>query len=349
MPEGVAERRRRGKDHRPPDDDRRARRHRRHPGRRPQLRRRDQHPGDHRPALPVRLLRRRRARPRLPRPRAGGPRGQPQRVQVRAAARGRRRLHQHQPVAKSVVFVGTFTAGQPHRRRARRPAHDPRGGRRAQVRARGRAPHLLGQAGVEAPAARALRHRALRVPAVRGRARARRGRARHRHRARHPRADGLPAGDQRHAEADGRRDLPRRADGPARASARDPAGAPLHLRPRAEHPLHQLRATVDPHAGRTSRTCASRSSGSSSKPAARSTRSSTTTTSTSRRSSSTRGPTWSGRWSSATTGASRATRPPTSRGCGSATRWPSAASFPASTSSAEEAHVHLAESGPKGA
>jgi propionate CoA-transferase len=54
--------------------------------RRAQLRRGDQHPGDHRPAQPVRFLRRRRARHRLPRAGPGRPRGQPQRLQVRPAA-----------------------------------------------------------------------------------------------------------------------------------------------------------------------------------------------------------------------------------------------------------------------
>ncbi len=44
---------------------------------------------------------------------------------------------------------------------------------------------------------------------------------------------GLPAPDPRHAAAHGRRDLPRPADGPARADAGDPDGAPLLLRRRA--------------------------------------------------------------------------------------------------------------------
>ncbi len=49
----------------------------------------------HRPAQPVRLLRRRRAGHRLPRPRPGRPRGQPQRLPVRPPAGGGGRLHQH--------------------------------------------------------------------------------------------------------------------------------------------------------------------------------------------------------------------------------------------------------------
>ena len=50
---------------------------------------------DHRPEPAVRLLRRRRARSRLPRPGAGRPARQRQRQPVRRPARGRRRLHQH--------------------------------------------------------------------------------------------------------------------------------------------------------------------------------------------------------------------------------------------------------------
>ena len=50
-----------------------------------------------RPALPVRFLRRRRARPRFPVLRGGGPRGQRQRQPLRQSHRRARRLHQHQP------------------------------------------------------------------------------------------------------------------------------------------------------------------------------------------------------------------------------------------------------------
>ena len=71
MPEGVARRGQRGAHRRPDDADGRARRHRRHPGRRAGFRRRHQHPGSDRPALPVRLLRRRRPGPGLSGPGAG--------------------------------------------------------------------------------------------------------------------------------------------------------------------------------------------------------------------------------------------------------------------------------------
>ena len=67
--------------------------------------------------------------------------------------------------AKAVVFVGTFTAGPLEvRGGGRAPRHRPRG-QRPQVRRRGRAPHLLGRLRPEARPARALRHRALRLPA----------------------------------------------------------------------------------------------------------------------------------------------------------------------------------------
>ena len=53
--------------------------------------------GDHRPAVPVRLLRRRRPRRRLPRPGPGRPRRATSTSASSARARRRRRLHQHQP------------------------------------------------------------------------------------------------------------------------------------------------------------------------------------------------------------------------------------------------------------
>ncbi len=68
--------------------------------------------------------------------------------------------------AKAVVFVGTFTAGGLEvAGRGRRASRIVREGNVAQVRRRGRAPHLLGRLRAEARPARALRHRALRVPA----------------------------------------------------------------------------------------------------------------------------------------------------------------------------------------
>ena len=89
---------------------------RRRAGRRPELRRRDQRPGDHRPALPVRFLRRRRARPGLPRPRPGRPARQSQRLALRPAAGRRRRLHQHQP-ERQVAGVRRHVHGGPARGR----------------------------------------------------------------------------------------------------------------------------------------------------------------------------------------------------------------------------------------
>ena len=59
---------------------------------------------DHRPAVPVRLLRRRRAGPGLPRHGPGGRRRQRQRQQVRPAAGRSRRLHQHQPERQGGVL-----------------------------------------------------------------------------------------------------------------------------------------------------------------------------------------------------------------------------------------------------
>ena len=118
------------------------------PGGRPQLRRGDQHAGDHRPAVPVRLLRRRRPRPRVPRPRAGRPRGQPQRVEVRAAARRRRRLHQHQPEREDGGLRRHVhrRAARGRRRRTGKLAHHAARARRAKFVPRGRAPHVFRRA-----------------------------------------------------------------------------------------------------------------------------------------------------------------------------------------------------------
>ena len=87
--------------------------------------------GDHRPALPVRLLRRRRARRGVPRPGPGRPARQSQRQQVRPAARRRRRLHQHQP-ERQEGGVRRHVHGRRARGRGRgRPARDRQRGQRA--------------------------------------------------------------------------------------------------------------------------------------------------------------------------------------------------------------------------
>ena len=226
MPEGVASVAAEEKHHRPADADRRARRDRRHSGGRPRLRRGDQHAGDHRPAVPVRLLRRRRPRHRVPRPGAGRPRGQPQRVASSGrgwpapaasstSARTPRRSCSSapSPPASSRVAVADGKLRILQRRHGARSSS-----REVEHRT------FSGALRVEAAAAGALRHRALRVPAVRRRARADRDRAGHRHRARHPRADGLQAGDRTAPpQLMDAAHLPRRPDGPARAHARDSA------------------------------------------------------------------------------------------------------------------------------
>ena len=201
----------RGKGDRPPHADRRARRGRRHSRLGPELRCRGEHAGDHRPALPVRLLRRRRPGPRVPRAGAGGSRGQSKRQQVRPAAGGRGRVHQHLAVGEERRVRGHLHCGRPAGRHRRRPVAVAQRHRTEEVRAGGGAPHVRRQRGGTAGPARALRHRALRVPAGTRRARTRRGRAGHRHRARDPRADGLRADHPRPAATDGRVDLPPRS------------------------------------------------------------------------------------------------------------------------------------------
>ena len=85
-----------GGDHRPAGADRRAGDLRRRPGRRQRGRRRVQLPGDDRPAVHVRLLRRRRARHRQPLVRRGRRRGQRQRPRVRGPRPRAGRLPEHQ-------------------------------------------------------------------------------------------------------------------------------------------------------------------------------------------------------------------------------------------------------------
>ena len=163
MPEGVVRGRDRGKGHRPADADGRARCGRRHPGFGAQLRRRGQHAGDHRPAVPVRLLRWRRTRPRVPRTGAGRSRGQSERQQVRTAAGRRRRIHQHLAVGQARGVRRHVHRGRPAGQGRGWPARAAERHRAEEVRRAGRAPHLFRQRSRAARPAGALRHRALRA------------------------------------------------------------------------------------------------------------------------------------------------------------------------------------------
>ena len=101
-----------GADARPGRADQRAGLHRRRAGHRSRFRRRAELRGGDRPALPVRFLRRRRPRPRVPVLRRGRSDRQRQHQPLRQHHRRHRRLRQHQPErASTVVFSGTFTAG----------------------------------------------------------------------------------------------------------------------------------------------------------------------------------------------------------------------------------------------
>ena len=154
--------------------------------------------------------------------------------------------------AKKVVFVGTFTAGrlqiaiEDGRLRIVERRHD------AKFVARGRAPDVLRRLCGAARAAGALRDRALRVRADRGRPRADRDRARHRHRARYPGADGVQADHPRAIRAmmdarifaDGADGLARRPACACRSSSASPMI-------REEIVLHQFRRACGPQpAGR---------------------------------------------------------------------------------------------------
>ena len=194
MPEGVANVANEEKIARPDDADGRAGRDRRRAGGRAQLRRRDQRAGRDRPALPVRLLRRRRPRRGVPRPGAGRPR---RAISTSASsARGSRA-----PAASSTSARtprrSCSSAPSPRaaadRDRGRTAAHRQRRASAASSSREVEHRTFSGAYAATARAAGALRHRTLRVRLDRGRARADRGRARHRHRARHPGADGVPA------------------------------------------------------------------------------------------------------------------------------------------------------------
>ena len=91
--------------------------------------------------------------------------------------------------AKKVVFMGTFNAGTCEMAIEGGQAPDPQGRRVAQVRQRGRAPHVQRQVRRSAQADGALHHRALRVLALRRGSRADRDRARRRPGQGHPRAE----------------------------------------------------------------------------------------------------------------------------------------------------------------
>ena len=124
------------------DAHRRARDHRRPAAGWARLRRRDQPERHHRPEPAVRLLRRRRARPRLPRHGAGRRPGQRQCQPVRRQVRRCRRVHQHHPERP-----GAGLRRHLHGRRAAVEAgegtlRDRAGGAQPQVRGRGRAGDL---------------------------------------------------------------------------------------------------------------------------------------------------------------------------------------------------------------
>ena len=154
---------------------------------------------------------------------------------------------------KKVVFVGTFTAGglevAVDGRQAARSCSE---GDVAQVRARGRAPHLLRAACAPQrgqPVLYVTERCVFRL--TRGGPGADRDRARHRPRARHPRRRWTSRPIVARPAADGRAHLPRRADGAARRhAARCPLDAALHATTRAERALHQLRAARGQDAAR---------------------------------------------------------------------------------------------------
>ena len=187
-----------GGDHRPARAHRRAGHLRRRAGRRQRGRRRVQLPGDDRPAVHVRLLRRRRARRRQPVVRGGRRRGQRQRPRVRGPRPRARRLPEHQrPDAAHQLRRHAHGAGARARHRRRRRS------RRA---AKGRCSKFVPQVREISFNGRLARERGQQVRYITDRAVfelrrrrrvADRGRAGHRRGARRPRPDGLPAAGRR--------------------------------------------------------------------------------------------------------------------------------------------------------
>ena len=167
-----------GGDHRPAGPDGRAGDLRRRAGRRQRGRGRLQLPGDDRPAVHVRLLRRRRARHREPLVRRGRRRGQRQRPRLRGPRPRTGRLPEHQrPDAADQLRRDADRAGSRARDRRRASGSSHEGDAR-QVRAGGPRDLVQRPARPRARPAGPLHHRAGGVRARGGRPRPDRGRAR---------------------------------------------------------------------------------------------------------------------------------------------------------------------------
>ena len=158
--------------------------------------------------------------------------------------------------AKSLVFVGTFTAGPlAVAIRDGRLEIESEGTTRKFV-VRGRASHLLRRLCRQAGPARALRDRALRLPADTGGARAGRSRTRHRHRTRYPCPHGFQA-DHSKPPADGPAPVRARPHGAASSHVGAIVCRALPLRGQAAHAVHRFpqsdrrqRGRHRPHQGR---------------------------------------------------------------------------------------------------